>query len=117
MLDESLLIWRARNNEKHGGQTEVTGWHEMVDKYKDAVRYLQRQNMPLPHPDVLRKANRQVMIRYINKADDARLHGTLLSHFVNENGTGLSRTEQRQLRGRLLTRAANSAVSRATQRR
>ena len=88
----------------------------MVGKYKEAVRYLRSQQLAVPHPDILRKANRQVMLRYINKADDARLQGTLMGHLVNNQGAALTRAEQRQLRGRLLTRAAISAIARTARK-
>ena len=48
---------KARNNDKHGGQDELTGWHDMVGKYREAIRYLRQQNLPTPHPDIMRKGD------------------------------------------------------------
>ena len=102
---------------KHAGQCETVAWHELVGKYKAAVRYLQQQDLPAPHADILKKKSRDVMTRYINKAEDARLSGTMFGHLVNEQGGALTRVQQRQLRGRLTTRAASSALQRASMMR
>ena len=69
--------------EKHGGREELMGWHEMVDKYKSAIRYLRQHDLPVPHPDVLRKKNREVMTRYINKVRRVVSSGYVLRlHFL-----------------------------------
>ena len=70
-LDEALLIWKARNLAKHGGdQTDLIPWHEMVRQYHNALIELQKQGQDIPDRPQIRKANLTTMQKYIDKASE-----------------------------------------------
>ena len=120
-LDEALLIWKARNLAKHGGELpDQTPWHEMVRQYHSALIDLRKQGLDIPDKPQIRKANRTTMKRYVDQASELRLSRSIISH-VQVNGNNLNADEQRQLHQRLNSRTArvvaSSAINRAVQSR
>jgi hypothetical protein len=94
-LDENLLIWRARNQNKHGDDLEnLKPWVELRKDYCDAVKYLDRIGIDLPDRDQLKSAKRVQMQNYIDKADNIRASSSLLAH-ITANGVSLTSDEQR----------------------
>ena len=115
-LDEALLIWKARNLAKHGGdQTDLTPWHEMVRQYHSALIELQKQGLDIPDRPQIRKANLTTMQKYIDKASELRLSQSIIAH-VQLNGADLNANEQRQLQRRLNSRTARVIASNTANR-
>ena len=94
-LDENLLIWRARNQHKHGDDLKnFKPWVELRKDYCDAVKYLESIGVDLPERDQLKSAKRVQMQKYIDKADNIRASSSLLAH-IEVNGARLTAEEQR----------------------
>jgi hypothetical protein len=89
-LDENLLIWRARNQNKHGDDLEnFKPWVELRTDYCDAVKYSGSIGIDLPDRDQLKSAKRVQMQKYIDKADNIRASSSLLAH-ITVNGVRLT---------------------------
>ena len=110
-LDESILIWRARNFHKHGKHNadELIPWHELRTEYFSALKILKSSNVVIENP---RMADRHQMVRTIKKASDMRLDNSILAH-VTANGNAIPRDQQRNLLGRLCFRESRGNVDRA----
>ena len=94
-LDEGLMIWRARNLNKHNGKLdECISYVDLRRDYFDAVRYLDSIGVELPARNVIRNMRREGMQKYIDKADDTRASNSMLS-FVTVDGSQLTRDEMR----------------------
>ena len=94
-LDENLLIWRARNLNKHGdGLSNFKPWFDLREDYFAAVRYLEKVGIQLPDRTQLGSARREVMQQRIDQADDIRAASTMLAH-ITVGGRSLSIEEQR----------------------
>ena len=110
-LDESILIWRARNFHKHGqaNADELTPWQELRTEYFSALRILKSNYFVIENPRI---ADRHQMVRIIKKASDMRLDNSILAH-VTANGNSIPRDEQRSLLGRLRFCENRGVVDRA----
>jgi len=94
-LDEGLMIWRARNLNKHNGNLEeCIPYADLRHDYYDSVRYLSDIGVDLPEKRAIRTMRREGMQKLIDKADDARASSSMMS-FVTVNGKQLTREEMR----------------------
>ena len=94
-LDENLLIWRARNMNKHGDDlSNFKPWFDLRQDYFAALKYLKRIGEDLPEKAQLLSARREQMQKYIDKADDIHAASSLLTH-IHVGGRSLSMEEQR----------------------
>ena len=115
-LDEALLIWKARNQAKHGHEpADLTPWHEIVNQYHNALESLRKHGLDIPDKPTIRKANRAAMNKCIERASELRLSRSILSH-IQVEGNPLSQQQQRELQQRLNSRAARTVASVATHR-
>ena len=95
-LDEGLMIWRARNLNKHGGNLqECIPYLELRRDYFDAINYLHNIGVALPEKPQIRSMRREGMQRYIDKADDVRAASSILS-YLKVNGKLLTQDERRR---------------------
>ena len=110
-LDEGLLIWKARNQAKHGEDQDTQApWHEMVKQYHDALATLRKFGQKLPDKPVIRKANRAAMENCIEKANELRLSQSIIVH-LHVDVNSLNFQQQRELQQRLNNRRTARAVS------
>ena len=94
-VDENLLIWRARNMNKHGDDlSNFKQWFDLRQDYFAAIKYLKRIGEDLPDKAQLLSARREQMQKYIDKADDIHAASSLLTH-IHVGGRSLSMEEQR----------------------
>jgi len=94
-LDENLLIWRARNLEKHGDDlSDYKPWFNLRQDYFAAVRYLEKVGIELPDRAQVGSARREVMQQRIDQADDIRAGSSMLAH-ITVGGRSLTTEEQR----------------------
>ena len=91
--EEARLLWKARNKHHHEEAPTRINWVVLRAQFREALIALRAMGRKLPHPDVLKSANRFFMESYVEKADLAYTEGSIAAFLADEGGHPLSVAE------------------------